>query len=126
MSFEIKKPHELRKMEKEEEDAKVKAKKQAIIDFAETVLIKAGINQLLQENRNTLLREGEKIEKVIFIDLDDLRTRGIAFEEVCGQIKEIMSDNEYIAEVVDSDSRIKLIISVDPKFFREEENEECK
>ncbi len=125
MTLEIKKPYELRKLEEDEETARVNAIKQTIMDFAEKVLIKAEINGLLQKNKNTLLRGG-KIEKVIFIDLDDLKIKGIVFNDVCDQIKSIMSANEYLADVVASDSRIRLTISIHPNFFREEKEMECK
>jgi hypothetical protein len=119
-------PRDLRKKAEDEETARIKAIKQALMDLTEKVLTKAGFNEFLEEKKSILLEEGKKIKKDIFIDPREFRVIGFEVEDICSQIKELLSDNEYCTDIKATDSQIKLMVWIDPKFFREEENEECK
>lgn len=126
MVLKLIKPRDLRKRKEDEETVRVKAIKQAIVDLTERILTEAGFNEFLQENKSILLEEGRKIKKNIFVDPGGYRIIGFEIEDVCNQIKDFLDNNEYCSDINATDSQIKLIVWINPKFFREEESEECK
>jgi hypothetical protein len=126
MEFTILKPCDLQKKAEEEEDAKIQAVRQAIIDFTNEILTKAEFNVFLEENKTTFLTEGEKVLKTISFDLKESKIRGIGITDVCQQIKNLLNENEYCTEINSTESIIRLEVWIDPQYFRDLENVEDK
>jgi len=126
MEFTILKPWDLQKKAKEEEDAKIQAVRQAIIDFTNEILNKAEFNVFLEENKTTFLTEGEKVLKTISFDLNKSKIRGIGITDVCRQIKNLLNENEYCTEINSTESTIRLKVWINPQYFRDIEDVEDK
>lgn len=126
MEFTILKPYDLQKKQQVEEDSRIQAKRQEIIDFTNEILSKAKFNDFLEKNKTTLLAEDERVLTMIPFDLAMSKVRGIGITDVCQQIKTLLDENKYCTTINSTDSAIKLEIWINPQYFRDLENVEDK